>query len=95
MDELINIKDLLGTVELERRDVINGYQSGKGGSMMPAKIIKFGQITEDSNGDLVFENFHFDFANQYKEHDIGVLRLVIDRLEDELMRVISATKEQL
>jgi hypothetical protein len=62
--------------------------------MTPAKIIKFGQIAEDSNGDLVFENFHFDFANQYKEHDIGVLRLVIDRLEDELMRVISATKEQ-
>jgi hypothetical protein len=62
--------------------------------MMLAKIIKFGQITEDSNGDLVFDNFHFDFAGKYKERDVGVLRLVIDRLEDELMRVISATKEQ-
>ena len=54
MDELINIKDHLGTVELERRAVINGYQS---------RVIKrdrHGVVTEigEWQGPFVLETNH-------------------------------------
>jgi hypothetical protein len=54
MTELINIKDLLMTVELERRVVLDGYQS------RVVKRDKNGVVTEVSawQGPFVLETHH-------------------------------------
>jgi hypothetical protein len=54
MTELINIKDLLGTVELERRVVLDGHQS------RTVKRDKNGVVTEVSawQGPFVLEANH-------------------------------------
>ncbi len=54
MTELINIKDLLGTVELERRVVLDGHQS------RVIKRDKNGVVTEvgDWHGPFVLETDH-------------------------------------
>jgi len=51
------------------------------------KIIKFGQILENTEGELVFKNFHFDFDHQYESSEEGVLCMVIERLEIELTKL--------
>jgi hypothetical protein len=50
------------------------------------KIIKFGQISVSSEGELVFKNFHIDCDHQYESPQEGILRMVIERLEIELTR---------
>ena len=53
-------------------------------SNVKAQIVKFGQITEDEQGDLVFQNFHIDVAHQYATNEEAILRLVIERFTNEL-----------
>jgi hypothetical protein len=56
---------------------------------MPAKIIKFGQITEDAFGGLVFQDFHIDMDGRFDISDtsdtsdieVVILELVIERLK--------------
>ncbi len=58
------------------------------------KIIKFGEITEDTEGTLVFKNFHIDFDHKYETNEEGILRMVIERLEIELIQLkISAQRQ--
>ena len=51
---------------------------------MAARIVKFGQITENEQGDLVFQGFHLDVDHQYATSEEAILRLVIERLANEL-----------
>ena len=51
------------------------------------KIIKFGQISENTEGQLVFQKFHIDFDHQYESNEEGILRMVIERLENELTQL--------
>jgi hypothetical protein len=51
---------------------------------MAAKIIKFGQISENADGDLVFKDFHVDANGQYDEAEVAILALTIERLKQEL-----------
>lgn len=60
---------------------------------MAAKILKFGSITEDELGDLVFQDFHVDAAHQYATNEEAILRLVIDRLTDELTQVMLKARQ--
>lgn len=54
---------------------------------MTAKIIKFGTITQDEDGDLVFQNFHIDANHEYETGQEAILQLVIKRLENELAQL--------
>ena len=49
-----------------------------------AQILKFGEITEDAQGALVFQNFRVDVAYQYATAEEAILRLVIERFTNEL-----------
>jgi hypothetical protein len=51
---------------------------------MAARIIKFGQITENEDSDLVFQYFHIDADQQYDNATVAMLELVIERLKQEL-----------
>ena len=52
--------------------------------IMAARIIKFGQITENEDSDLVFQYFHIDADQQYDNATVAMLELVIERLKQEL-----------
>ena len=51
---------------------------------MAVKIIKFGIITENKTGDLVFQNFHIDVDHECDTAGEAILQLIIQRLENEL-----------
>jgi hypothetical protein len=51
------------------------------------KIIRFGQISENTEGELVFKNFHINFDHQYESPEEGILCMVIERLEIELAQL--------
>ena len=52
---------------------------------MVARILKFGQIHEDADGNLVFKKFHIDMDHQdIREQEKVILQLTISRLQNEL-----------
>lgn len=51
-----------------------------------SKILKFGIICEDNNGNLVFSAFHIDGENSPESSAVITLEAVIDRLNQELAK---------
>jgi len=51
-------------------------------------ITKFGQITEDAEGNLVFTNFSIDPNHQWQSDEIGIICLVKHRLGMEYTKIV-------
>jgi len=65
---------------------------------MTSSIKKFGMIHEDQQGRLVINGFSIELDNQFSfphGKEIGMLKLIIERLQSELNTfVIKSTREQ-
>jgi len=51
-------------------------------------ITKFGQITEDAEGNLVFTNFSIDPNHQWQSDEVGIICLVKHRLGMEYTKIV-------
>jgi hypothetical protein len=56
--------------------------------MTPNRLTKFGQLTEDADGNLVFTDFAIDPNHQWQSDEIGIICLVKHRLGMEYTKIV-------
>ena len=56
--------------------------------MTPNRLTKFGQLTEDAEGNLVFTDFAIDPNHQFQSDEIGIICIVKHRLGIEYTKLI-------